>query len=268
MKLVELKEPKKDAPKVAVENCWTRKAVPEPKVEKPKIERSIFDLSVKSFRLAVSKEITTPQNRVEPEQVQLPVQEIVSKTKTELCRSVGKYECKHPDCRFAHNKDELKVVRCPFGNRCFDVECIDGVYRNKVNAKNRVCQKQHSTETIESVYSRLGLKDEPKPSPIVKVEGGDWTVVKIRRPAPKIESNERTQLCNSVTGNYVCSRDCKFAHNKKELKILRCSFGERCFDVENFGRGVYRNKKNIKNRVCQRQHEGESLNSVYERVGF
>lgn len=270
IKLVELKEPKKEVPRVMVENCWTRKAAPV--VVEPKAERSIFDLSVKSFRLAVSKEITTSQPRIES--VPVPVPETISKTKTELCRSVGKYECKHHECRFAHNKDELKVVRCPFGDRCFDVECIAGVYRNKVNAKNRICQKQHSTETIQSVYTRLGLKDVPKPDPIVKDEGGggDWTLVKTRRPAPapKIESNERTQLCKSVPGKYVCrsDKDCKFAHNKKELKILRCSFGEKCFDVENAGRGVYRNKKNIKNRVCQRQHEGESLISVYQRVGL
>jgi len=268
MKLAELKEPKKVQPKEQVKNCWTNKMI-APVVAEPKVERTIFDLSVKSFRLAVSKEITTHQPPVEPTAQE---EEIVSKTKTELCRSVGKYQCKHHECRFAHNKDELKVVRCPFADRCFDVECVGGVYRNKVNAKNRVCQKQHSTETIESVYTRLGLKDVPKPHPVVKGDGGEWTVVKTRRPAqaPKIESNERTQLCNSVTGKYACrtGNDCKFAHNKKELNILRCSFGERCFDVENVGRGVYRNKKNIKNRVCQRQHEGESLNSVYVRVGL
>ena len=267
-KLTELKEPKKEVPKAVVENCWTRKPVPEPKAEQPKIERSIFDLSLKSFRLAVSKEQFAREDTRKPESQPIPVTETVSKTKTELCRSVGKFECKHHECRFAHNKDELKVVRCPFGDRCFDVECIDGVYRNRANAKNRVCQKQHTTETIQSVYTRLGLKDVV--SKTVKDEGGDWTVVKTRRQAPKIESVERTQLCNSVVRKYECStgKDCKFAHNKKELNILRCSFGERCFDVENFGRGVYRNKKNIKNRVCQRQHEGETLNSVYQRVGL
>ena len=263
-RIAELKEPKKEEPKKEKqESCWALKSlIPEkPKEEvKPK---SVFDLNIKSFRLAVSTEQFPTQNQ-EPTNV-VPV---VSKTKTQLCRSVGKYECKlGSDCKFAHNKDEWNVIKCPYGDRCFDVESIDGVYKNKENMKNRICQKQHNTETIGNVYLRVGMKEKPiHVSPI----DSTWTLVQHKKPTPQKVSIEKTQICNSMTGNYSCRSggNCKFAHSKKEWKILKCTYGERCFDAEHTGSGVYRNKKNNKNRVCQRQHEGESLKSVYDRLGL
>ena len=240
-----IKNPPKvqETPKIQPKVEIKKETIPEKKVEnKTNIVSAIFNVCVKSFKAAlgvISKEPS--QFSVEPK-VELKV-EVKENTKTIMCKSYGKYICPMgTNCRFAHSLKELKIEKCVYGCRCFDVEFISGSYTNRKNSKNRVCNRIHPDETIENVHKRIGIIEEV--------------------------SKCKTELCRSV-GKYTCpiGINCRFAHNSKELKVLPCNFGLNCFDVE-YCSGVYRNKKNMKNRICQRQHPEESSKNVYARLGF
>jgi len=271
---IEIPEPKKEI-------VIVKKIEETPKKEKT-IVNTIFDICAKSFRAAlgvVSKEPSQFSTKTEPVETEIKVKE---NTKTIMCKSYGKYTCHMgTNCRFAHSLKELKVEKCAYGYRCFDVEYISDSYVNRKNLKNRVCNRIHPEETIENVHKRIGIFDNEKTIVVTKCE----TENKKNGVVPKCENENRrigfvpkcenenktkckTELCRSV-GKYTChmGTNCRFAHNSKELKILPCNFGFNCYDVD-LCSGVYTNKKNMKNRICQRQHPEESIRNVYMRLGI
>jgi len=237
-------EEKKVEEKKVEEKKVEEKKVEEKKVEEKKVEKSQFNINSKSFIMALGVVSNEPSQKCcEKEDVKSETS--IKSIKTEMCRSVGKYKCHiGVNCRFAHNLKELKIINCAFGDRCFDVECISGKYINIQNNKNRICQRQHPTETLENVYNRLNIKNEEE------------------NKVNKIKS----ELCKSY-GRYTCNigKNCKYAHNFIELNVLKCSFGDRCFDVDCVS-GRYLNKRNTKNRICQRQHPWETLKNVHDRL--
>lgn len=238
-------------PPVKIEKKVIIKTVTEHKAEK-KVEIICikkFDTDSRSFKAALNVISSEPSQYYIESNIIKEVNEV--KTKTEMCKSYGKYICSLGDkCRFAHNFDELNIISCPYGNKCYDIECSSGEYLNKNNMKNRVCNKKHPGETIENVRNRIGNKVINK------------VVV------PEVTDKSKTVLCNSVLNNYNCKlgNNCKFAHNAKELKVIPCAYGDNCFDVE-ICSGVYINKNNTK-RVCNRKHPSETTNNLYKRLGL
>ena len=228
-------------------------------IKKPTIVNKIFNICAKSFRSAlgiVSKEpsqfVTETKN------------EIKEKTKTIMCKSYGKYNCHMgTNCRFAHSLNELKIEKCAYGCRCFDVEFVSGSYVNRKNLKNRVCNRIHPDETIENIHKRIGITEK-----IINEVSKCKTEIVNKKNSITNVSNSKTVLCISV-GKYICNMGfkCRFAHNIKELKILPCKFGFNCFDIESCS-GIYRNKNNIKNRICERQHPDETIKNVHMRLGL
>jgi len=215
---------------------------PEPVVTVTIVEKKVPVMTEKKPFNLEAKSFISVLNVVSIEPSQKCCHEVKPKTvlKTELCRSVGKYVCSlGNNCKFAHNTKELTVLKCSYGNRCFDIECIDGTYVNKKNMKNRICQRQHPEETLDNLHKRLTVEKENK---------------------------EKSELCKSF-GKYNChhGKTCRYAHSLKELNVIKCRYGNRCFDVDCIGT-KYVNRKNIKNRVCQRQHEGETIENVHYRL--
>ncbi len=247
----------KNPPVAAVKKVEVKKV--EAKIEIKKVEVVFvkkFDTSCKSFRNALgvvsnepsqlcceNKTLDTVENKIEAK---------VCRLKTEMCKSYGKYVCPlGNNCNFAHNFDELNILACPYGSKCYDIYCSSGEYFNRNNYKNRVCNKKHPEETKENIYKRIGYCKIPAVSK--NVETFD---------------NRKTVLCNSVIGKYIChlGNNCKFAHNNKELKILPCAYGDNCFDIERCS-GVYINKNNTK-RVCNKKHSSETTENVHKRLGL
>ena len=210
-------------------------------IKKETIVKKIFNICTKSFKTALGISSNEPSQFFTKTETEIEKQK--ENTKTIMCKSYGKYTCSMgSNCRFAHSFKELKVEKCAFGCRCFDVEFISGSYINRKNLKNRVCNRIHPDETNENLHKRIGIIEEV--------------------------SKCKTELCRSV-GKYTCNigTKCRFAHNSKELKVLPCNFGSNCFDVECCS-GVYINKNNMKNRICQRQHPEENIKNVHMRLGL
>ena len=94
-----------------------------------------------------------------------------SKKRTILCNSViRKVHCRHGTmCRFAHNKEELVITNCSFSNTCVFVTKKNGIYYNNTS-KDKVCGRKHLGESIENVYTRLGLDSKPEIKPTPKPE--------------------------------------------------------------------------------------------------
>jgi len=92
-------------------------------------------------------------------------------TCTRMC-TFGK-DCKRgKNCRFAHNKEQLNVRVCAFGN------CCKFVIRNSRGFENvnndRICMNKHPEEHINNFYFRVGIDKVPvrsqpqvKPQPIL-----------------------------------------------------------------------------------------------------
>ena len=238
--------------KVVVQKKNIEEKKPEKKVEIVIIKK--FDTDVRSFKSALNVVSSEPSQKCCAHKIPeiKEVKNEVVKTKTEMCKSYGKYICPLGEkCRFAHSFDELNILSCPYGNKCFDVECCSGEYFNRNNMKNRVCNKKHPGETIENVHKRIGYNK----------------VAVVNKPIiPEVKS--KTVLCNSVLGKYKCNmgNNCKFAHNAKELNIQQCAYGDNCFDVILFS-GAYINKNNTK-RICNKKHPSETTSNVYKRLGL
>jgi hypothetical protein len=229
----------------------------EPKAEEKKVEIVYvkkFDTSVRSFKAALNVISSEPSQKCCEHKVE--AKEITKeniKTKTEMCKSYGKYVCSLGEkCRFAHSFDELNILICPYGNKCFDVECCSGEYYNRNNMKNRVCNKKHPGESTENVHKRIGYNKVPK----------------VIVPNVKVTDKSKTVLCNSVLGKYKCKlgNNCKFAHNAKELNVLACAYGDNCFDIT-LCSGTYINKNNTK-RICNKKHPSETTTNVHKRLGL
>lgn len=61
-----------------------------------------------------------------------------------------------------------------------------------------------------------------------------------------------TKMCNRINCD---KKNCNFAHDKSELRVRKCLFGNDC---------IY---KNSKNKMCKFIHPCEDLKSYHERVG-
>ena len=62
----------------------------------------------------------------------------------------------------------------------------------------------------------------------------------------------KTKMCNKKNCDGI---NCSFAHDKSELRVRKCLFGDDC---------IY---KNSKNKMCKFIHPCEDLKSYHERVG-
>ena len=176
--------------------------------------------------------------------------------KTIMCR----YNCKLPQCKYAHNTEELCPMECAFGESC------------KVKHTNK-CPRLHPGETKEQLLIRLGFKTaEEKKVYEIKSTGtkitnfwkshkkdvGFWinktinfwmkkneqqgiklVIIVTPTPAPKTTPTPvkpapvkptKTQICKFFLEK-KCSRGCKctFAHSHEELvQPNMCKFGDRC----------------------------------------
>ena len=245
-KIKEKKEPKPEntVPRV-IETVAT--PVMLPVIETVSKIKHEFDLNAKSFRIAVSSE-PCPEVESVTEAVTYP--DVEKPYKNLLCRSFGRYECPFGNnCKFAHDIKELIVSSCLYDENCKDVEQdADGLLINKANCKNRICQRQHSGETVENLRKRLSC------------------VNKVYEKIP-IDISYKTELCKSV-GKYKCNYvNCRFAHGIDELKLMSCRFGRSCFDVH-FSNGEYKNKnrEHEKGRICQKCHPDETIENAIKRI--
>ena len=253
-------QPKKEEPKKE-EKIVTVKNV---EVEETFVNK-IFNVCAKSFKAALGV-ISNEPSQLVTDLVKEKIDETPVTLKTIMCKSYGKYTCPIGVlCKFAHSLKELNIKKCAYGCSCFDVEFVAGSYINKNNVKNRICQRQHPEETIQNVHKRIGIVEEkPKMEVVQQKPKTDFVYKKVE----VVQQKCKTELCRSV-GKYICrmGTDCRFAHNSKELKVIPCCFGSRCFDVELYS-GVYRNINNMKNRICQRQHPDETFKNVHVRLGL
>jgi len=223
-----------------------------------------FDVN-KSFKSALNVISNEPSQYCYNHTVEQKIEvNEVNKTKTEMCKSYGKYICPLAEkCRFAHTFDELKILSCYYGNKCFDVEYSSGEYLNRNNMKNRICNKKHAGESIENVHKRIGYNKI-----IVNKIITPTVITKSNIIIKEFVDKNKTVICNSVLNKYKCKmdKDCKFAHSSKELKVLQCAYGDNCFDVI-LCSGVYINKNNTR-RICNRKHLTETTTNVYKRLGL
>ena len=111
-------------------------------------------------------------------------------TRTRLCMSAKNgSKCKHgaSRCKFAHNMEELSLMKCRFGARCRSVKLDKGTNEWENLDKGRICEFYHPGEDIDrrALCVRLGMRPElicrqtryqpeitPRPvSSVVSVEG-------------------------------------------------------------------------------------------------
>lgn len=77
---------------------------------------------------------------------------------TKLCMSViNKTQCKHKNCRFAHDIKELVIRDCLFKNDCKYIKKVDNQYVNI--CKTKICEFKHNKETNDNYYTRIGYND-------------------------------------------------------------------------------------------------------------
>jgi hypothetical protein len=76
---------------------------------------------------------------------------------TKMCLSVASGKpCRHgTNCRFAHNKKELKIAPCFFGDKCRFVCMRNGKY---ANVKDKNCTNLHPGETEDDFHCRTQQK--------------------------------------------------------------------------------------------------------------
>jgi len=76
----------------------------------------------------------------------------------------------------------------------------------------------------------------------------------------------RTQFCRSIDQGSDCLHGemCNYAHSLEELRVVDCTYGEKCHRICYSPDGVL----NVNNRVCIHKHPGEDKDSFLERTGF
>lgn len=81
--------------------------------------------------------------------------------KTSMCKSIlERTTCYHKQCSYVHTLEELRVMTCMFGARCFNVtrDKQSGIYKNSNSSRSPpppVCRFIHPDETRENFVQRF-----------------------------------------------------------------------------------------------------------------
>ena len=97
---------------------------------------------------------------------------------------------------------------------------------------------------VANIYSVLDIEEEETNNRV--------NAFKILSNKDKLKDElYKTKMCNRKNCDGI---NCNFAHNKSELRVRKCLFGDDC---------IY---KNSKNKMCKFIHPCEDLKSYHERV--
>jgi len=79
----------------------------------------------------------------------------------------------------------------------------------------------------------------------------------------------KTRLCNSVAKHEKCPYGgrCRYAHTRKEIVRLPCSYGDECIFVCTGHLTGDLVNDSTKQKICRYQHPSESVDSYHDRVG-
>lgn len=210
--------------------------------------------------------------------------------KTKFCKKIkeGK-ECSYGEnCNFAHSIEEFRVLPCNFWKTCFKV--VKGKDNKFYNTGKFICRFIHCEEDKENYMKRnnieFKIKDENMNNIIAKMsdisigdkydsesEDESDDDIELILDNPKIlkqiwEKNKyyKTKFCKSYNNNEECQykENCDFAHSFDELRILKCAYYKECVFISRDEEGKCHNN----NKVCKFQHEGETKDEYFKRIGM
>lgn len=142
-----------------------------------------------------------------------------------------------------------------------------------VDIINETAIEKDNTET--NTKFDIKIDNSTPPDKDVKTSEKRCGAFDILKDKEKIASvMERTSFCKSVhdkngkikpaTECSLYGDKCRFAHNKDELKIKKCLFGDDCKFVKITKTGKYQNEKG----KCSYIHKGEPLGDYFSRLGY
>jgi hypothetical protein len=169
-------------------------------------------------------------------------------TKYFICNTVlAGSECPYGNkCKYAHYEDEWAIQECAHGSRCNRVK---GNQCKNVDPKN-ICLYLHPQEDMAMFYKRLKVSKS-----------------KITRPSKEeiAKTKHFTKMCDSYFLGVPCNKpsgECTYAHDKDQLIVKDCNFGDKCNHVTRHEDSYV----TVGDIICMFRHWDETFDNYNDRV--
>jgi len=230
---------------------------------------------------ATAKRIRQKSNKVKNEEDQIKRLETIARISRQMVPVIQKVEepqTEETDFQ-KFKREELEHAKCIQRDKLKTTES-DLIHDKKIYQAKRNNEILNISDKIDKIdkidkWETVGekkkkqLTDSIAQSMYVSYRSNRGSVFKNKTYVTTDQGGEKTRLCKSVTvPGGICRHNgrCKFAHTPNDLKVIPCSFGDRCRRVKEIN-GKW---TNVDSQICPFGHTGESDDKMLlcERIGM